>query len=186
MAKGIGTYMRGFCPKGFLSESARRSHIAQKAECRTASDHFANRQARSPTPPARHRTPDSPGQSEDAFREDDAEVRVDEPEDPIPRARSETPGPQPNKCVRTETPDLDYADCRFRESYPELAGVKIKMGQTKFEKWEDERNANTRWAPFHNEKEWKLAEWVVKVLGQKETDEFLKLEQVRASSDGAS
>ncbi|KAG0691485.1 hypothetical protein DFH29DRAFT_779952, partial [Suillus ampliporus] len=31
------------------------------------------------------------------------------------------------------------------------------------------------WAPFENAEEWSLAQWLVKNLGQTQTDEYLKL-----------
>ncbi|KAG1868181.1 hypothetical protein C8R48DRAFT_549442, partial [Suillus tomentosus] len=50
-------------------------------------------------------------------------------------------------------------------------------GQTNFEKHQQykEDEGEDKWAPFGNEEEWGLAEWLVKSLGQTKTDEFLKL-----------
>ncbi|KIK43913.1 hypothetical protein CY34DRAFT_28225, partial [Suillus luteus UH-Slu-Lm8-n1] len=50
-------------------------------------------------------------------------------------------------------------------------------GQTNFERYQQykEGEGEDKWAPFGNEEEWGLAEWLVKSLGQTKTDEFLKL-----------
>ncbi|KAG1889977.1 hypothetical protein F4604DRAFT_1876673 [Suillus subluteus] len=50
-------------------------------------------------------------------------------------------------------------------------------GQTGFERYQryKEGEGEDEWAPFCNEEEWGLAEWLVKNLGQTKTDEFLKL-----------
>ncbi|KAG2099222.1 uncharacterized protein F5147DRAFT_640620 [Suillus discolor] len=65
---------------------------------------------------------------------------------------------------------------RFFEGYPN-AGRPIEEGKTVFESYcqykEDE--GEDVWAPFADEEEWGLAEWMIKNLGQTRTDEYLKL-----------
>jgi hypothetical protein len=34
---------------------------------------------------------------------------------------------------------------------------------------------SSHWGPFENEEEWGLAEWLIRNVGQKQTDTFLKL-----------
>ncbi|KAG2137633.1 uncharacterized protein EDB93DRAFT_1322465 [Suillus bovinus] len=65
---------------------------------------------------------------------------------------------------------------RYFEPYPE-AGWTLREGQTSFERHQQykESEGEDKWAPFGNEEEWGLAEWLVKSLGQTKTDEFLKL-----------
>ncbi|KAG2082522.1 hypothetical protein BD769DRAFT_1305175, partial [Suillus cothurnatus] len=48
---------------------------------------------------------------------------------------------------------------------------------TKFERYRryQEEDVKDQWLPFEDVKEWDLAEWLVKNLGQTCTDEFLKL-----------
>ncbi|KAG2030688.1 hypothetical protein BDR03DRAFT_935444 [Suillus americanus] len=50
-------------------------------------------------------------------------------------------------------------------------------GKTEFERYQKykEDMGEDKWAPFCDEEEWGLAEWLVKSLGQTQTDEFLKL-----------
>ncbi|KAG2157668.1 uncharacterized protein EDB93DRAFT_1246735 [Suillus bovinus] len=64
----------------------------------------------------------------------------------------------------------------YFEPYPE-AGWTLREGQTSFERHQQykESEGEDKWAPFGNEEEWGLAEWLVKSLGQTKTDEFLKL-----------
>jgi hypothetical protein len=44
--------------------------------------------------------------------------------------------------------------------------------------WKEEQNLyrENEWAPFDNQKEWDLAKWLIRNVGQKSTDEFLKLQ----------
>ncbi|KAG2112917.1 hypothetical protein BD769DRAFT_1364286 [Suillus cothurnatus] len=57
------------------------------------------------------------------------------------------------------------------------AGQTLREGQTGFERFHQykEGMSEDKWAPFYDEEEWGLAEWLVKSLGQTRTDEFLKL-----------
>lgn len=65
---------------------------------------------------------------------------------------------------------------RFFESYPN-AGRPIDEGKTVFESYcqHKEDEGEDVWAPFADEEEWGLAEWIIKNLGQTRTDEYLKL-----------
>ncbi|KAG2100245.1 hypothetical protein BD769DRAFT_1631108 [Suillus cothurnatus] len=57
------------------------------------------------------------------------------------------------------------------------AGQTLREGQTGFERFHQykEGMGKDKWAPFYDEEEWGLAKWLVKSLGQTQTDEFLKL-----------
>ena len=66
---------------------------------------------------------------------------------------------------------------RFIESYPGDAGRGLRKSKTEFENWfenqkDDQKNP---WDPFASEEEWALSVWLIKHVGQKSTDEFLKL-----------
>ncbi|KAG2750205.1 hypothetical protein P692DRAFT_20873162 [Suillus brevipes Sb2] len=56
-------------------------------------------------------------------------------------------------------------------------GWALREGETEFERYRKykEGMGEDEWAPFCDEEEWGLAEWLVKSLGQTRTDEFLKL-----------
>jgi len=66
---------------------------------------------------------------------------------------------------------------RFIESYPGDAGQAIEKSKTRFQEWfENQRNdQKIQWDPFASEEEWALCMWLIKNVGQKSTDEFLKL-----------
>ncbi|KAG2040381.1 hypothetical protein BDR03DRAFT_932668 [Suillus americanus] len=65
---------------------------------------------------------------------------------------------------------------RYFEPYSEASWT-LQEGQISFEMHQQykEGEGEDKWAPFGNEEEWGLAEWLVKSLGQTKTDEFLKL-----------
>ena len=48
---------------------------------------------------------------------------------------------------------------------------KIRLGQV--------NNGTSQWAPFEDQDEWKLAEWLIGNIHQKQTDAFLNLNIVR-------
>ncbi|KAG1721121.1 uncharacterized protein EDB91DRAFT_1256641 [Suillus paluster] len=65
---------------------------------------------------------------------------------------------------------------RYFETQPG-AGWAQHQGETVFERYRKEQHevGEEPWAPFENAEEWSLAQWLVKNLGQTQTDEFLKL-----------
>ncbi|KAG0696903.1 hypothetical protein DFH29DRAFT_812529 [Suillus ampliporus] len=100
---------------------------------------------------------------------------------PLRRSHSidfEEDNPIASKSRRVTVEDVtDEEDGRqYFEPYPE-AGWTLREGQTSFERHQQykESEGEDKWAPFGNEEEWGLAEWLVKSLGQTKTDEFLKL-----------
>jgi len=66
---------------------------------------------------------------------------------------------------------------RFINSYPGDAGQAIRKSRTRFEVWlENQKNEEKiPWDPFASEDEWALTMWLIKNVGQKSTDQFLKL-----------
>ena len=66
---------------------------------------------------------------------------------------------------------------RFIESYPGDAGQGMRKSKTCFEEWLaiQEAEGKKPWEPFASEQEWDLTRWLIKNVGQKSTDEFLKL-----------
>ena len=70
----------------------------------------------------------------------------------------------------------DQSQTRYRVSY--LGGAEILgEGKTRFQQWQEEKklNGENGWAPFENQKEWDLAQWLMRNVGQKSIDEYLKL-----------
>jgi hypothetical protein len=90
----------------------------------------------------------------------------------IQQARTEDRRTQVDKMPAVE-PCLK----RFAEQYPGSAGTALRRGQTRLEELRvrQEKADESCWAPFASRDEWELAAWLMKNVGQKSTDEFLKL-----------
>ena len=72
----------------------------------------------------------------------------------------------------------DQSQNRYRVSYPDGDTAEILgKGKTRFQQWQEEKSLHgeNNWAPFENQKEWDLAQWLMKNVGQKSIDEYLKL-----------
>ena len=67
----------------------------------------------------------------------------------------------------------------YIENYPEEYRAGASWGQCKslFECLDEEQKkvGGSRWGPFEDKDEWQLAEWLIRNVGQKKTDTFLKL-----------
>ena len=79
--------------------------------------------------------------------------------------------------------DVDDADDkedhneRFIDPFPGAAGEALRHEKTCFENLQQTQQlkGETPWAPFANKAEWGLAEWLMRNVGQKSTDEYLQL-----------
>ena len=103
-------------------------------------------------------------------------------------------GPQPNleraTAVAEDVPDnKDVTSINrdhYIEEFPEeyLAGATWGCCKPLFESLDEEqkREEGSRWAPFEDEDDWELAEWLIQNARQNQTDAFLKLLIVRVSS----
>ena len=67
-------------------------------------------------------------------------------------------------------------DC-FIEAYPGDAGQGIQKSKTRFEKWLEIQDieGTDPWQPFASKEEWALTRWLMNNVGQKSTNEYLKL-----------
>jgi len=102
---------------------------------------------------------------------------------PLPPQHDE-PQPHPQHATVEIIPDNEAIDgSRYIENFPEqyMAGATWGKGKPLFEYLVTEQNkeGGSRWAPFEDEDEWQLAEWLIRNVGQKQTDAFLKLPIVR-------
>ncbi|KAG6818528.1 hypothetical protein H0H93_004273 [Arthromyces matolae] len=70
---------------------------------------------------------------------------------------------------------------RYVLEYTRPAGQWIRREKTSFESLLEYQSKHgiERWEPFANKEEWELAAWLMKHVGQKSTDEYLKLPIVR-------
>ena len=66
---------------------------------------------------------------------------------------------------------------RFIESFHGEAGNGLRRSETQFELWLKNQKDEEKipWFLFASEQEWALAKWLLKNVGQKSTDDFLKL-----------
>ncbi|KAF8893149.1 hypothetical protein BD779DRAFT_1468164 [Infundibulicybe gibba] len=75
--------------------------------------------------------------------------------------------------------DAPWSSKRYIEAFPRPAGIPINphRAKTKFELLQEARTeaGQDEWAPFASKDEWELATWLMKNVGQKSADEFLKL-----------
>jgi hypothetical protein len=71
----------------------------------------------------------------------------------------------------------------YFEPYPEerKAGATWGKDVPEFERIKAQLEGGHEWGPFNNEEEWQLAEWLIKNVGQKQTDAYLKLPIVSGS-----
>ncbi|KAG6906093.1 hypothetical protein DXG01_015962 [Tephrocybe rancida] len=65
----------------------------------------------------------------------------------------------------------------YIDEYPCPAGQWIRRAKMAFENLVEHqaREGKEHWEPFESEEEWELAMWLMKHVGQKSTDEYLKL-----------
>lgn len=63
---------------------------------------------------------------------------------------------------------------RWLKDFPLPAG--LQPAQSYFERVrEEQKTADNLWAPFADEEEWELAQWLITNVGQNATDKYLKL-----------
>jgi hypothetical protein len=174
-----------FCHKELRSDSAMKRHIAATPKCKVLwekeiigpSSHV-NLKSNGKSASAHLEVDDSAQEHPDAW--DDLLAFVPEPS-PEPAACGEEGGDDNLVHVR-KNPDTETR--RYVEAYPRPVGVPIGQGKTKFEELHEEleRLGQSIYAPFANEEEWELAQWLSRRVGQKAIDEYLKLTIVSPGS----
>ena len=91
--------------------------------------------------------------------------------------------PSKHARVGEEIKDLPkwLASERFTEQYPGSTTTVLGKKPTIFESMEATElgSGDNKWAPFGNEDEWELAQFLMQNLGQKKIDKYLKLKLVR-------
>jgi hypothetical protein len=111
---------------------------------------------------------------------DDLHVFVPEP--------SPSPGPGQHGRLEDEESEQvqetpDTKNRRFIETYPRAVGSPIGRGKTKFQEMYDNHilHSQSIHAPFTNDEEWELAQWLSRRVGQKAMDEYLNLSIVSSN-----
>ena len=100
---------------------------------------------------------------------------------------SNEPRLNPHRATVEDAPDEEEGDnqARYVEEFPEEYRAGATWGQSNplFEshRQAQQEDGSSPWGPFENEEEWGLAEWLIRNVGQKQTDAFLRLPIVRVS-----
>jgi hypothetical protein len=188
-----------FCGKSCSTVPGLKNHVDQSSECRKASHEEFGQYANSiwdnipdnlnpnlgesepPPPPPSPIQPnfDLPDiQLEEDFQIAEAMLEGEEVGLAAP-AQIEPQLLSPHVTVDDATDD----DELYVEEFPKenLAGATWGDSKPTFESLYDELKdgRSSHWGPFENEEEWGLAEWLIRNVGQKQTDTFLKLPIVR-------
>jgi hypothetical protein len=123
---------------------------------------------------------DTPSNASDASG-DDTNLNVDFDPSPFLEPTPEPlPPPSAPESRRARVDDVDddndnlTGSTRYVNPYPHLAGAAKSKANPKFECIHKERGGDV-WAPFGDQDEWELARWLAQNVGQKQTDDFLKL-----------
>jgi hypothetical protein len=86
---------------------------------------------------------------------------------------------RPDRRARVEEVEDEEAGGlrRWVEDYPQPAGTAGPVASSYFEqvRAEQVRRGQDPWAPFEDQDEWELAEWLMMNVGQNATDKYLKL-----------
>jgi hypothetical protein len=105
---------------------------------------------------------------------------------PPPQQQLDEPQPWPQRATANVpineevniNSESNHKAC-YIEYFPEehLAGATWGRCKPLFASLDEEqkREGGSRWAPFEDELEWQLGEWLIQNVGQKQTDLYLKL-----------
>ncbi|KAG1784333.1 uncharacterized protein HD556DRAFT_1446796 [Suillus plorans] len=163
-----------FCGKEFPTRGGVKRHITGRPECRRAWEL---------TIEETEATYDEDGPQVD-FAYDDVGSSFGLP---LRRSRSKSsdadqgnpPALKSRRVTIEEVSDEDAVRTNSGRYFKECpdGGRTLREGETGFESYRKYKKSmgEDEWAPFCDEEEWGLAEWLVKSLGQTRTNDFLKL-----------
>lgn len=158
-----------FCRKTFPTQRAVNQHISASTICLEEWHKIIVRKNDNPSPKRRRINSPEPSLLDDLPNPDPTLARNLEDADNSANVEDSYAGDGIDDDL--ETPK------RYVDPFPELAGDALRRERTRFEILEGEQHlkAKTPWEPFANKTEWGLVEWLMKNVGQKSTDEYLKL-----------
>jgi hypothetical protein len=174
MAPKRSTHRCHFCGKPFETIRALNHHISASKSCYTE---WRKDLVRNDNPSPKRQQKYSPGNEE--CPDNLEEFYTDPVDDFVP--------PSPPRCFGAEDVEQDEgltdptrAFNRYVEAWPGDAGLGIRKSRTQFEEWLkiQESEGKNPWEPFASKDEWALAEWLLKNVGQKSINNFLKLKIV--------
>lgn len=158
-----------FCLKAFATQRAVNQHISASKFCLKEWHKSIVRKRYNPLKRKRTNSPE-PGLPV----VDDVNFNDNFNRDDTPEPRQRTPSQHSDVDDADDKKDLDE---RFIEPFPGRAGEALRHEKTCFENLQQthQLKGETPWAPFANREEWGLAEWLMRNVGQKSTDEYLQL-----------
>ena len=126
-----------------------------------------------------------PNEPDDFYLDEDFEIaeqifnREENDLLPHPPPLLDEPQLNPQHSTVGDVPEKDDTDCsRYIENFPEEYQAGATWGNCKplYEFLDEkQKEGGSRYGPFDDEEEWQLAEWLIRNVGQKQTDMFLKL-----------
>jgi hypothetical protein len=167
-----------FCQKAFTTQRAVNQHISASENCRKEWHKNIVRKNDNPSPKCRRINSPEP-----SFPDDDlpnANLTDADNFIPPPEPCQQTPTCQAAQAVLEDADDSDLATKshkRYVEPFPGPAGEALRQEKTNFEVLlqKQELEGKNPWEPFASKAEWGLVEWLMKNVGQKSTDEYLRL-----------
>ena len=187
----------GFCGKGhFPTSSGLNKHIRHSLNCNKAAhqkwgDYATNIWDNAPGPSNNKPQPSAlPLILENSELVDTLEEDLQGVEHELANVgetQPDTINPPETQSFRATVEDAeddDIESIHYVEDFPRNLGAGAVWGEEVpfFEKLRQEREKSetSQWAPFEDQDEWELAEWLIKNIGQKQTDAFLNLNIVSA------
>jgi hypothetical protein len=193
-----------FCGKGpFPSSSGLNKHMRHSVNCnKTARQKWgsfattmwdnapgpSNIEQQPPASPPILEDDELPNMPDIALEEDLQALEDDLADTTITPHCPQSPAPAPPgpemPPAQPESLRATVDDAYYIEEFPADLGAGAIWGEEVpvFEKlWQEQKaEGSSRWGPFENQNEWELAEWLIKNIGQKQTDAFLNLNIVRS------
>ncbi|KIM69846.1 hypothetical protein SCLCIDRAFT_19625 [Scleroderma citrinum Foug A] len=175
-----------YCLKPIATKPGIKRHIAQSPACR---DHWERLVERTQFAASNDKDVQLAEQTNDdvpdyPYEWEDALDGMDTSNDPL-----DVPdGHLGQDCLYSteedngDLPHWPESGC-FTEQYPGVATTILGKKKTIFKSLEaaELERGNGEWAPFHDEDEWELSQFLMKNLSQTKIDEYLKLSSVRKS-----
>ena len=162
-----------YCGKPFASQRALNHHISASKSCyKEWRKDLIRKEQPSPSPKRPNRN-SSVGYEEELDGVDLETNIVDDFILPSAPRRESIEEEDNGGCNTHPIPEIN----RYIEPYPGDAGQGLRKANTQFEELLAFQKAEGKkpWEPFASEEEWALSKWLLKNVGQKSTEEFLKL-----------
>jgi hypothetical protein len=196
----------GFCGRGpFPSSSGLNKHIRHSVNCKKAAcqkwgsyatniwDNVPGPSDNEPQPPTSPPIlkndelvdmPDITLEEDLQGVEHDLANAMETQPDTITPPETQPAQPRPFRVTVEDADDENEESVHYVEEFPRNLGAGAIWGEEVpfFEKLrlEQLKSGTSQWGPFEDQDEWELAEWLIRNIGQKQTDTFLNLNIVRS------